>query len=78
MPWQILPTRSAAIGVVPKPKNGSSTMFPRTEQSRIASATMAIGLTVGWSAKGSLIFREVFKPDRPSANVFIVSVGPHI
>ena len=76
MPWQILPTRSAAIGVVPEP--GSSTMFPRTEQSRIASATMAIGLAVGWSAKGSLIFREVFKPDRPSANVFIVSVGPHI
>src|SRR5712671_4252729 len=44
------PVRSAAITVVPLPRNASITMSPRAERSRIASATIATGLTVGCSA----------------------------
>ena len=54
------PTRSAAIIVLPEPMNGSSTMSPRREQSRIASATRATGLTVGCIARSSI---------RPARNV---------
>src|SRR5258705_13227134 len=45
------PVRSAAITVVPLPRKASSTMSPRAEQSRIASATIATGFTVGCNAK---------------------------
>src|SRR5262249_49092803 len=41
-------TRSAAIRVVPAPPNGSRIKSLRFEQSRMASATIATGLTVGW------------------------------
>jgi len=43
--------RSAAITVVPLPRKASSTISPRAEQSRIASATIATGFTVGCSGK---------------------------
>ncbi len=49
-PKHLRPTRSAAINVVPLPKNGSSTTSPRAEQSRSASATSCTGFTVGCSA----------------------------
>jgi hypothetical protein len=47
------PVRSAAIRIVPLPQNGSSTSPPRREQSLIASATSATGLTVGCMANSS-------------------------
>ena len=47
------PVFSAAISVVPEPPNGSSTSSPRFEQSRMASATSATGLTVGCIASSS-------------------------
>jgi hypothetical protein len=42
---------SAAITLVPLPRKQSSTRSPRAERSRIASATIATGLTVGCRAK---------------------------
>jgi len=42
---------SAAITLVPLPRKQSSTRSPRAEQSRIATATIATGLTVGCRAK---------------------------
>ena len=47
MPQQTRPVRSAAMMVVPLPRNGSRTMSLRELQSRIASATIAAGLIVG-------------------------------
>src|ERR1700732_4682328 len=66
--------------VVPLPRKASSTMSPRTEQSRMASATIAAGLTVGWSthrlpsspqrpkelAPGYCQILLRFRPNRPS------------
>ena len=52
------PVRSAAISVVPAPPNGSRTTPPRLEQSRIASAIMATGLTAG--CRASLLFAVPF------------------
>jgi hypothetical protein len=48
-----LPHLSAAIRVVPEPPNGSRTTSPLLEQSRMASATSATGLTVGCIARSS-------------------------
>ena len=45
------PVLSAAIKVVPEPKNASRTKSPRAEQSSRASATRATGLQQGWSAR---------------------------
>jgi hypothetical protein len=51
IPQQILPTLSAAKRAVPDPRNGSMTTCPRDEQSSRASATIAIGFTVGCIAR---------------------------
>src|SRR6516225_2450044 len=47
------PVRSAATKIVPEPANGSRTMPWRREQSLMASATRATGLTVGCMASSS-------------------------
>jgi phosphoglycolate phosphatase-like HAD superfamily hydrolase len=44
---------SAAIKVVPDPPKGSRMRPPRFEQSLMASATRATGLTVGWALRSS-------------------------
>src|SRR6476620_4253701 len=59
--WAMRPVFSAASRIVPEPANWSSTRSPRAVQSRIASATRAIGLTVGWADSASI---------RPGAKVF--------
>ena len=48
------PQVSAAIRVVPEPPNPSSTISPRRVQSRMASATIAVGLTVGCISNASV------------------------
>ena len=48
-----LQLNDAAINVEPDPPKQSSTISPRREQSRIASATSATGLTVGCMASSS-------------------------
>ena len=58
----------AAISVVPLPPKLSSTTSPRREQSRIASATIATGLTVG------CIARSV---NRSAPNVFAPGSSRH-
>ena len=52
-PRNLRPVRSAAINVVPEPRKMSSTSSPRRVTSWMASATSAVGLTVGCSAKSS-------------------------
>lgn len=47
------PVFSAAIRVLAEPPNASSTISPRREQSRSASAIIATGLTVGCMASSS-------------------------
>src|SRR5215472_4010455 len=90
MPKQRRPVRSAAITVVPLPRKPSSTMSPRAEQSRIASATSATGFTVGCKADrlpSSLLrpkelppgYRQILlrlRPKRPSWTLLRCSWRP--
>jgi hypothetical protein len=49
VPKHTLPVRSAAISVVPEPKNRSKTIFPAAELLRMARMARAQGFIVGWS-----------------------------
>ena len=65
--WPRRPVRWAATSVVPEPAKTSITVAP-VEQSRIASATIATGLTVGCMASSSsrvaLGVAPAYRPDR--------------
>ena len=77
------PVSSAAITVEPEPMNVSSTGSPRLVTSRMASAIMSTGLSVGCDASSSsrsapnefkprYVQRfERFRPCRPSSTLLV-------